>query len=500
MKKILKTLICLYMSVMLVVSAVFVVSAAEDKPLTSREDFMWGVNIHQDFYNVYANNVDEMMHLAAEMGVKIIRTAPGSQDWTDKVVRLANKYGMKVMFTIGNCVPHGGVTTEEFNATYDYDYQYSYAKMLANRYNGKNGYGKVDYFILDNEVDNALGQLGAQQGVQLGDGSSKDNYVRSDVESVADKMKNYIAAIKAADTDAKTVVIHGWLHYGFLDWLEEFNVEYDMISLHWYTDMSSWFVREGKRPAQQLEFLYERYGKEMFITETNHWSNTERDDEDVSNWDGFVELLEDAYKYPYLKGVTVYELFDEAYMEESDGPYYREAHFGMIYADRYGAIIGPKPIYYRLKNLWGGKTVEKLDYTVVMKEFEDSVPKQDEDEPDSSVNNNSSNKNNVNSDKNNSSINNVGGITDNNTSHSDTEPSVDSTPESDIQDFIDSSVVDTTPSDDATVADKTPKSAKFVWTVENTLTVIIGVACVLLFSGCLVFIIIRNKQIKALIK
>ena len=499
MKKILKTLICLYMSVMLVVSSVFVASAAEDKPLTSREDFMWGVNMHEDFYNVYANNVDEMMHLAAEMGVKIIRTAPGSQDWTDKVVRLANKYGMKVMLTIGNVVARG-VTTEAFNATYDFDYQYAYAKMLANRYNGKNGYGKVDFFILDNEVDNALGELANKQGVSFSDGSTKDQYVRFDVESVATKMKNYIAAIKAADTDAKTVVIHGWLHYGFLDWLEDFNVEYDMISLHWYTDMSSWFVREGKRPAQQLEFLYERYGKEMFITETNHWSNTERDDEDVSNWDGFVELLEDAYKYPYLKGVTVYEFFDETYMEEVDGPYFREAHFGMVYADRYGAIIGPKPIYYRLKNLWGGKTVKKLNYTVVTKEFENSISKQDEVGGKNSVNNNSSNKNNVNSDKNNSSINNAGSITDNNTTWSYIEPPVESTSEFEVQDPVDSSVADTTTSDNTTVIDKKTKSAKFVWTVENTVTVIIGVACLLLLSCCIAFIIIRNKQIKALIR
>ena len=436
------------------------------------------MNIHRDTYNVYANsNIEDIMHLMAEMGVRLVRTQFGTLDWTDRVVRLANEYNMKVMIINGS--------VRSSLEKYDADSAFRTAAMIANRYNGKNGYGKVDYFQIDNEVDNYLIECAHNQGIELGDGSNKDKYPKEDVNRVCFQFSNYAAGIRSADTDAKIIINSGWLHYGFHDWLEELKVDYDIIGLDWYTDMSQNFENNGKRPVEQVEFLYNRYGKEIIICETNNWSNTERDDSDVSIWDSFIRLLDDAYKYPYVLGACVYEFCDELYFQENENVYNREAHFGMMYADKYGNILEPKPIYYRLKNLWGGETTEKLLYQDVLKKYQTS----------NTIGNNYSGESSKSTD-------------DNPVSKDENFTSDSFGTNSDVDlDSVssDEAILSTDDGTDNNVSpkvitnNKNKKNSESQWTLQNTLTVIGGAVYVLLIAGCVAFILIRNKQIKLLL-
>lgn len=484
MNKIFKIAISIYVSVMLVISTSIISFAVEDPKLTYREDFRWGMNIHHDFYNVYgSSNIEDIMHLMAEMGVRLVRTGFGSLDWTDKVVRLANKYGMQVM------IINGSVRSSQEG--YDADSAFRTAAMIANRYNGKNGYGKVDYFQIDNEVDNYLIELAHEKGIELGDGSNKDKYPIDDVTRVCFQFNNYAAGIRSADTDAKIVINSGWLHYGFHDWLEEFKVDYDIIGFDWYTDMSEHFERDGKRPVEQVEFLYNRYGKEIIICETNNWNNNGRDDSDVSNWDSFIRLLDDAYKYPYVLGSCVYEFCDEMYLQNDENVYNREAHFGMVYADKYGNLLEPKPIYYRLQNLWGGKKVEKLLYSEVLKEYQNSNSNSNNSSVESSTNNNSSSATDDNSIPKEENI-----TSDSSNINSEVTSGSVSSDESLLE--TDNST-DNTITQEETINNADKSVSKFEWTFQNTLAVICGVVFVLLIAGCIAFILIRNKQIKLLL-
>lgn len=489
--------------VILIAMSNVVVTNADDAPLTSRKDFMWGVNTHTDFYNIYAStNVEEQMHLMAELGVKLLRTGFGETlDWTDKVVRLANKYGIRVMICNGS--------VRSAMEDYDADTAFLTAKMIANRYNGKNGYGKVDYIQIDNEVDNYLMYLASQSGFNPGDGSDKNKYVKADVERVCYQFNNYASGIRAADSDVKIVINSGWLHYGFHDWLEEYNVDYDIIGFDWYTDMSNTFVSWGRRPVEQVEFLNKRYGKDIIICETNAWHGEDFDETRAESWDDFIELLNDAYTYPYVLGACVYELCDEAYMEAVNGPYYREAHFGLINADRNGNMLEPKPIYYRLQKLWGGGKVDKILYSDVLKEYETD----DEPEVDSSQDNTSSKPVTSQVDSSSNVTTSASQDSGNASSGSKSESTLgfifasddnsDENDNSDIQTDFESTVTDieyNTESDaSVTPVSQKPAVTKFVWTTENTLSVVIAGVCILILAGFLVFIIYRNKQMKQII-
>ena len=347
MKRILKFLITAVF-VLLITASSFSV-CAEDTPLVSREDFLWGVNRHSNFYHLYGDiNLEEQIHLMADMGAKIMRININTEDIasTDKTVKLCNAYGIKVMIIMG-CVR----TMGENNDT---DYEYRMMNFFADRYNGKNGFGKVDFFQLDNEVDSYYYDQFGHNGYDY-----MEAYDIDFLKELASNFNNLSKAVRDADTDASVVINHNGKFPQFIDYLCNFNVDFDIIGIDWYSAMSEKLISHGQTPFARAKMLYDEYKKDIIICETNLTSNQDRDENDVSNWDILIDIMNEAYSYPFVKGCIVYELCDEPYLEDV-GSFNGEAHFGIINADRYGTMYEPKPIYYRLKNLWGGKDTKEI--------------------------------------------------------------------------------------------------------------------------------------------
>ena len=48
-----------------------------------------------------------------------------------------------------------------------------------------------------------------------------------------------IGAIRAVNTDSKTVISISYLHYGFLTALKNKGLQWDIIGLDWYADMGA---------------------------------------------------------------------------------------------------------------------------------------------------------------------------------------------------------------------------------------------------------------------
>ena len=74
-----------------------------DKKLTTREDFLWGVNMHSSYYSpsYKVSTIEERINYAAKMGCKLMRlNANSPEDELDNVVRLCNSKGMKVMAVV----------------------------------------------------------------------------------------------------------------------------------------------------------------------------------------------------------------------------------------------------------------------------------------------------------------------------------------------------------------------------------------------------------------
>ena len=102
-----------------------------EKDLTSRIDWLWGVNGHNHTYPAYPEEqLEEQIKLAADLGVKIYRLnyTPTNDEmfsYLDKVVDTCERYGLKL-----------------FLVTFDWDFinfqnpesLYGIAKAIADRY------------------------------------------------------------------------------------------------------------------------------------------------------------------------------------------------------------------------------------------------------------------------------------------------------------------------------------------------------------------------------
>ena len=221
------------------VSAESSMPSLDDRPvLTYRSDFLWGQNIHNNRrgYDSPDEYSEEAIHYAAKMGCKIMRyqgqTLTDDFTETDRVIGLCNKYGMKVMLMIN---PNN---VDEPTQS-DLDYITEYVRTFAERYNGKNGRGKVDYFQLWNELE--IDMMAAKYGTKgATDGDSTTNYYNISVEGAKDLVewtKNYKAAIKGlkeADTDAKSVINFSWKAFGCIRYYYENGVDFDIVGWDWY--------------------------------------------------------------------------------------------------------------------------------------------------------------------------------------------------------------------------------------------------------------------------
>ncbi len=447
-------------------SASAVETGKKDPVLKTRDDFAWGLNMHNNFYAVYGTvNLEEQIHLAAEMGCTILRNNFNESDlgYNDMFVQLCNAYGIQVMLT---CTGH--VTGDSF---YDHDL----FKMIANRYNGKNGHGKIDYIQIDNELDLYFANLLGSYGGSLGNGASISQYPAADLERVCKNVKKACAAVREADSDVRIVINAGWEHYGMFLYFVNQGVDFDVIGWDWYGDQAVAYLSQGKTAFGIYDTLDSLFHKPIMICETNIWnSDPNVDENDPATWDRLVEICEDAYSKPNVIGCIFYQMCDQLNFEK-DGTYDREAHFGFIYADKFGNMTGKKAAYDRFKHICGGVTMPKITIDSLMKKNDNDPTNKPTDKKE----NNTANK-----DKKqpvmpiqpDDTPSNDSGLTDPNDSPTDGES-------------------DPVNSDPVRIVHKGKVSNEFVWTTENTLTVIV-VAVTLIFFGVstVLFLKMRKKM------
>ena len=149
-----------------------------DAIYTTREDFLWGINHHGNGIGSKSypdKDLEERIYLIAKSGAKVIRTnaeIEGSLTTQDQLVELCNKYGLKIIMVFGPRKDMG------------LDYIEMCCKALAERYNGKDGRGFVDYIQVWNETDAELIQ--AKHGSGGPAGNTNSAYYTIPVENALD--------------------------------------------------------------------------------------------------------------------------------------------------------------------------------------------------------------------------------------------------------------------------------------------------------------------------
>lgn len=338
-------------------------ASGSDPELTYRDDFTWGVVMHTPGGTpTYSSlNLEKQLHYAAQMGSRLIRVDAGfgSVSELDKLVQLCNEYKMKVMLVVY-------IPDRTFDDNYNTDTISQWFFSFASRYDGNHGNGKVDYIQIDNEMDLPL--LAAANPDSIApDGTKISHYNEEDIKNLTVQVKAAISGIRQASSDIKTVINMSWTHYGMLEYFYNSGVEWDIIGSDWYSNM---FHLQNNSDAYWVgDIIYKKFGKPIIICETNMFGKTsEWNENDISNWDELIIAMGDYYEKDYIIGAAIYELSDE--IEKNDSSYNQEANFGLLFTNDDGSVGQPKPIYYRIKQIIGGKDIPMADWNIVREKYQ----------------------------------------------------------------------------------------------------------------------------------
>lgn len=339
-----KKIISLISAIIFAAAAVINVSAA-DSAYSTRKDFIWGVNGHRYNQAGYQREyLEDQIKTAAELGVKLYRidlSASLGFDYIDEVVSLCNAYGMKVMAVLTQLGSKLELVQVQANA-------------FAQRYNGKRGYGKIDYFQIENETE--IGMLQKKWGNSAPMGKEISDYFTEDLEYYYEIFSYAAKGIRAADTDAKICINMSYYHYGPFKYYCEKGLDFDMIGLDWYENMGD--------ISMVLDELVANFDKEIFICETNVWDDEMAyDNSSFEDWRTVLDYMKIAYEYPQVKGLAFYELLDQVAIEGVEGI------FGLVECDSTGKIGTPKAIYNEIQRILGGKEMKRITLEEIRAKF-----------------------------------------------------------------------------------------------------------------------------------
>ncbi|MBL4677583.1 MAG: glycosyl hydrolase 53 family protein [Mucilaginibacter sp.] len=153
-------------------------------------------------------------------------------------------------------------------------------------------------------------------------GTKPSHYNLERFKKVAAYVKGMNDGIKSKDSDAKTIVSAGWLHYGWLQMLEDYGVKFDRIGYNWYSDMET---GAAKAPyyitdiTKKLASLFP--DKPIWFVEFNYRYKATSTTNEADQEDFVKKFTAKCAANPQVKVAMVYQLFDEPYKTAHEGNY-----------------------------------------------------------------------------------------------------------------------------------------------------------------------------------
>lgn len=314
------------------------VSARAAAPLAVAEGFIWGINGHPLTQDSYKNNIDLQLDLIQKMAMNYYRVDISTdtngvvtqQAIMQELLRKAEARNIKLLPMVyltgwqkssneADAFRRGRKIGAAFTAAYS---------------------NYFHYYEMGNEEERKI--------LKGGNGDKTTDYDLQQFKLLAAFFKGMHEGIKAADATAQTIIDNsGWLHYGYFQLLRDYGVPYDILGLHWYSDMGD--LNNAKGHGDILSVVCS-FQKPVWITEINRkhgsWnSDGSSAEEDQRAWmDRYMLQL---HQRTQIKAFFAYELLDEPAFADKGKPAYNpsESTYGVAgWTSRYRA--------YRLKPLF----------------------------------------------------------------------------------------------------------------------------------------------------
>lgn len=296
-----------------------------EQPKNFDSNFVWGINGHPIMSRDYESAPLELqINLLKEHQIDFYRIdvntdlngaiSPTKQDRFNKLLNLSSANQIKILPVI-RVYEHLEKANFNVSSTQAYQMGFDQAKGFVETYGSH-----FEYYELGNEMDIKTISESKLRGKEISE------YKLNELELIANYLKGMIVAIKDSKPSSKILInISGWLRWGFLDYMVENKVDFDILSYHWYSEGGLDIFDINNSQYDIYSTLVQKYNKPIWLTEINKLggdiNNTDR--EQAKMMDLYIQNLKNK---PYIKGFFIYELFDQPLHWAGD----KETNFGII--------------------------------------------------------------------------------------------------------------------------------------------------------------------------
>jgi len=173
-----------------------------------------------------------------------------------------------------------------------------------------------DYYELGNELELRIIRAGTH-------GNKPEDYNLAGFRVLAAYLKGMDEGLKLGDFGAKTIINAGWVHYAYLEMLEDAGVNFDVVGYHWYSNMEGNVDKTFGIPDITVK-LAETFKKPIWFTEVNYRNGSMGGKELEANaW--LKYFIKKCKANPWVKGFQVYELLDEPQISKPE-----EKEYGLV--------------------------------------------------------------------------------------------------------------------------------------------------------------------------
>ena len=273
---------------------------------TAKDGFVWGVTTRANaLAKYYPTRWEEQIKLAKDLNIGYVRIDWEANAWyngkldpvglNQALIAEIEKQGMK---------PYVGLAplNDMFKSEDPYTDGYSVAYGVA-----KEEKGKVDYYQLDNEI--------SSQALKGGEfpGDKEDQYDQAKYKKIAQWLNGANAGVKAADPNAKTVVVGQWTQTAFFDMLKKDDINFDIIGWDWFSDMG--LMKDVKIfDGTYLVDKLKSFDKPVMLVEVGQRPDGNKTKGFTVDEDKQVKFISDmadwAHGSGFIKGFFAFELTD----------------------------------------------------------------------------------------------------------------------------------------------------------------------------------------------
>jgi hypothetical protein len=317
----------------------FCCKAEAQKP----SQFVWGVNGHPLTQTAYYDNIDVQIAQINDLKLKsyrfdVLLDNEGCAKKDELFIQLLTKLNSNGIAALPVLKQSG---LKGLNHKSIYNKSYTQGQNFASRYGNY-----LSVLEVNNEADNKMMLKGNLSGKKKGD------YNHEKSHKIIAAIKGFIDGLKSRSSTIKVTLSVSYVHYYYLQLLQENNVNYDIIGCHWYSNMGP--IGNAKPSGDDvLAVMKNRFKKPIWVTEFNHSKGT-----GIVNFATQNQYIKKTIPDMVSRGITglfIYELYDQPYLKQKEP---HEAFYGLVFKDNKGRYV--------LKNAYQGykQTIQKLGSTV----------------------------------------------------------------------------------------------------------------------------------------